>query len=45
MIQCSARLLEAERAREHLETAIGAMRMLQLSPIRDYDYIPEDDLI
>ena len=43
MIQCPARLLGAEKAEEHIKTAVGAMRMLQLSPIRDYDYIPEDD--
>ena len=43
MIQCPARLLGAEKAEEHIKTAVGAMRMLQLSPIIDYDYIPEDD--
>lgn len=45
MIQCSAGLLEADSAEKYIKTAIGAMQKLRRSPIREYDYIPEDDQV
>ena len=45
MIQCPARLLEADSAEEYIKTAVEAMQKLRRSPIRDYDYIPEDELV
>jgi hypothetical protein len=43
MIQCPARLLEADSAEEYIKTAVEAMQKLRRSPIREYDYIPEDE--
>lgn len=43
MIQCSARLLEAENAEDYIKAAVGAMQMLRQSPIREYEFILEDD--
>ena len=43
MIQCPARLLEADSAEEYIRAAVEAMQKLRRSPIRDYDYIPEDE--
>ena len=42
-VQFSARLLEAENAGEYIKMMITAMQKLRRSPIREYDYIPEDD--
>lgn len=43
MIQCSAGLLEADSAGEYIKAAITALRKLRRSPIREFEYIPEDD--
>ena len=43
MIQCSARLLEAECAEDYIKAAIIAMQKLRQSPIREYEFILEDD--
>jgi hypothetical protein len=45
MIQCPARLLEADSAEEYIKTAVEAMQKLRRSPIREYDYIPEDESV
>lgn len=42
-MQCSASLLEAENAGDYLRTIVRAMQMLRQSPVREYDFIPEDD--
>ena len=43
LIQCPARLLEADNAEEYIMAAVESMQKLGRSPIRDYDYIPEDE--
>ena len=36
-------LLEADNAEEYIMAAVESMQKLGQSPIRDYDYIPEDE--
>lgn len=43
LIQCPARLLEADNAEEYITAAVESMQKLTQSPIRDYGYISEDD--
>ena len=42
-MQCSASLLEAENAEEYIKTIVRAMQMLRSAPIREYDFILEED--
>jgi len=44
-IQCPARLLEAESAGDYIKTAITALQKLRSAPIRDYEYVLEDDFV